>query len=75
MRSLRGVIGSVSMRSPRWCGTVDLFQRVWIGAAVGLAGLLGALLGTWVYLSVSALGIALAPSLHLAVAEGQPEHS
>lgn len=62
------------------------FSAVSISAAVGLAGLLGwalggwvawllgALLGTWVYLSVSALEMALARSLHLAVAEGEPEH-
>lgn len=57
-----------------------------ISAAVGLAALLGwalggwvawllgALLGSWIYLSVSALEMALARTLHLTVAEGDPEH-
>jgi hypothetical protein len=38
-----------------------------------VAWLLTALLGTWMYLSISALEMALARNLHLAVAEGDPE--
>jgi hypothetical protein len=57
-----------------------------ISASVALALLLGwglggwvawllvALLGTWLYLSISALEMALARTLHLTVAEGHPKH-
>jgi hypothetical protein len=34
---------------------------------------LGGLLGTWSYLSVSGLEVAVARTLHLSVAEGDPE--
>ena len=61
------------------------FSAVSISAAVGFvtllgwgiggwgAWLLGPLLGTWIYLSVSALEMALSRTLHLTVAEGEPE--
>jgi hypothetical protein len=57
-----------------------------ISAAVGMvlllgwgvggwaAWLLGALLGTWVYLSIAALEMALARVLHLTVGEEDPAH-
>jgi hypothetical protein len=46
-----------------------------LGWAIGgwVAWLLGSLLPTWAYLAVSALEIALARNLHLAVGEGDPE--
>jgi hypothetical protein len=63
------------------------FSVLSISAAVGLAALLGwglggwgawllgALLGSWIYLSVSALEMAVARNLHLSVAEGDPTDS
>jgi MFS family permease len=62
------------------------FSFVSISAAVGAAGLvgwaiggwiawgLGALLSTWIYLSIAALEMALARNLHLAVGDEDPEH-
>ena len=46
-----------------------------LGLVVGgwVAWLLGALLPTWMYLSVSAVEIALARGLHLTVGDGDPE--
>jgi hypothetical protein len=46
-----------------------------LGWAVGgwLAWLLGAVLGTWLYLSISAAEMALSRTLHLAVGDEDPE--
>lgn len=82
----RGYRQRVEREPPVIVALSTSFSVLSISAAVGLslllawglggwaAWLLGALLGTWVYLSVSALEMAVARTLHLTVAEGDPEH-
>jgi hypothetical protein len=82
----RGYQQRVEQEPPVVVALSTSLSVVSISAGVGLALLLGwgiggwvawlltALLGTWMYLSISALEMALARNLHLAVAEGDPEH-
>ena len=82
----RGYRQRVEQEPPVIVALSTSFSVLSISAAVGLALLLGwalggwaawllaALLGTWMYLSVSALEMAIARTLHLTVAEGDPQH-
>jgi hypothetical protein len=80
----RGYRQRVEQEPPVIVALSTSFSVLSISAGVGLtallgwglggwgAWLLGALLGSWVYLSVSALEMAVARNLHLSVAEGDP---
>jgi hypothetical protein len=82
----RGYSQRVEQEPPVIVALSTSFSVLSISAAVGLvlllgwglggwvAWLLGALLGTWIYLSVSALEMAVARALHLTVGDGDPEH-
>ena len=81
----RGFRQRVEQEPPVVVALATSFSVLSVSAAVGLAALLGwgvggwvawllgALLPTWTYLSLSALEMALARSLHLTVGEEHPE--
>jgi hypothetical protein len=60
-------------------GVLSISAAVGIAALLGwgiggwVAWLLGALLSTWIYLSIAALEMAIARNLHLAVGDEEPE--
>lgn len=82
----RGFRQRVEQEPPVVVALSTSLGMVSISAAVGVvlllgwgvggwaAWLLGALLGTWTYLSIAALEMALARTLHLVVGEGDPAH-
>jgi hypothetical protein len=82
----RGFRQRVEQEPPVVVALSTSLAAVSISAAVGMvllfgwgvggwvAWLLGALLGTWAYLSIAALEMALARTLHLTVGEGDPAH-
>src|SRR5436305_4402149 len=82
----RGYRERVEEEPPLVVALSTSFSILSISAAVGLVALLGwavggwvawflgAMLGTWIYLSVSALEMAVARTLHLTVADRDPQY-
>jgi hypothetical protein len=82
----RGYRQRVEQEPPVIVALSTSFSFISVSVAVGLAALLGwgiggwgawllgALLGTWMYLSVSALEMAVARALHITVGDVDPEH-